>query len=124
MPTAFDSLGPVYGDPITLALSAARTTSGNAGAVPSGPYGTLRLTLDITAVSGTTPSMTVTIETSPDGTTNWTTIGTPFAAQTGVANIRKVVTGADRFVRASYTITGTTPSFTFSVTGVALGGAW
>jgi hypothetical protein len=117
---AFDALGPIYGDPITVLPSTTATASGNGGAVPSGPYNTFRLTLDVTAASGTTPSLTVTIQTSADGSTGWTTLGTAFNAATAVSNQRKVLSGADRFVRASYTISGTTPSFTFSVTGQAI----
>lgn len=117
---SFDSLGPIFGDSITVIGSTTATASGNGPAVPSGPYNTFRLTLNVTDASGTTPTMTVTIQTSADGSTNWTTLGTAFNAATAVGTQRKVLSGADRFIRAQYTIGGTTPSFTFSVTGQAL----
>src|SRR3954454_4863143 len=114
MSPAFDPTGPIYGDPITVLPSTVATTSATGPAVPSGAYNTLRLVVATTAVSGTTPSMTVTIETSADGSTGWTSVGA-FAAVTTVTTVRKVVSGLDRFVRANYAITGTTPSFTFTV---------
>jgi hypothetical protein len=120
MPISFGPSGPIYGDTITVLASGTRTASGSGPATPTQAYNTLRLTLSVTAASGTTPSLTVTIETSADGSTGWTTLGSAYAAQTTTATVRKVFSGADRYVRASYTITGTTPSFTFDVTGEAV----
>lgn len=98
-----------------LVPSAARTTSSS---LESGedyaPIDRLRAQLDVTAASGTTPSMTVVIESTLDGT-NWDALGT-FAAKTAAG--REVITinpVIGRRVRARWTITGTTPSFTFSV---------
>lgn len=105
---------------VTLFASAARTTTANGTAVALGDLGTLRLLLDVTAASGTTPSMTVTVETSFDGSTNWAAIGTAFTAATGVTSQRKTYPGCDRYVRGVTTISGTTPSFTFSLTGEAV----
>lgn len=109
---------PWIGDNVleeTLVPSAARTTNSQ---IESGEdYGAidrLRAQLDVTAASGTTPSMTVVIESTIDGT-NWDALGT-FAAKTAVA--REVITinpVIGRRIRARWTITGTTPSFTFSV---------
>lgn len=70
--------------------------------------------LDVGAVSGTTPSMTVQIEESDDGSTNWTAIdGMVFTAVT-TANQHQVVRGlrSKQFVRANASdVSGTTPSF-------------
>jgi len=115
---AFDATGPVEGDFVTLAGSAARTANGSGSPYVMGARGTLRLTLAVTASSGTTPSLTVTVENSADGST-WYTAGT-FAAKTTTATERKSFSGLDRFARVSWTITGTTPSFTFSVAGEAV----
>lgn len=103
---------------VTLAASAARTATGNGDAVELGDRGTAALTLDVTAVGGTTPSATVTIETSKDGSTGWTAVAA-FSAATAVSAQRKVFAGLDRYVRASWAISGTTPSLTFSVAGEA-----
>lgn len=100
----------------TLVSSAARTSSGNA--VLSGDYYAaehLRVTLDVTAVSGTTPSLTLAVEKSADGTT-WTAADTFPARTTTGAVTRDIYGGGFNRLRVSWTITGTTPSFTFSVT--------
>lgn len=104
---------------VTLAASAARTATGNGSAVALGDLGTVRLLLDVTAASGTTPTLDVTVETSYDGSTGWTSLGT-FAQKTAAGTQRKSFSGCDRYVRATWTIGGTTPSFTFSIAGEAV----
>jgi hypothetical protein len=104
------------GDQVVLAPSAVRTTNGSGTPVATDVHSTTRLDLNVTAASGTTPSMTVTVETSKDGATNWVAAGA-FAAVTTTGVTRKTVGGLDRFVRVSWAITGTTPSFTFTVSG-------
>lgn len=104
----------------TLQASTTQTASGNGSAYEMADNGTLRLTLAITAASGTTPSMTVSVDTSTDGSTGWTSVGTFAAQTTTTAGVRKMFTGLDRFARVSWTISGTTPSFTFSVVGEAV----
>lgn len=102
---------------VSLAASAARTTSGSSAVV--GGFGdkvTLRAQLDVTAVSGTSPTLDVVIEDTLDGTT-WNTVGT-FAQK--VAAGREVVNITTPFsdqLRVRWTVAGTTPSFTFSVVG-------
>lgn len=118
---------------ITLAPSIARTVTGTGDAIDltalqvngSQPP-QLLIQSDVTAVTGTTPNLVVVIEDSIDGV-NWNTIAT-FVAQTAV-NRQVIVCGirGDAYpagfrwpfnptkVRARWTITGTTPSFTFSV---------
>lgn len=73
----------------------------------------------VTAVSGTSPSITVSIDTSHDNgaTDSWRSVGT-FTAQTAVnTSAWKDFAGLDRWVRASWTVSGTTPSITFGVAG-------
>lgn len=98
----------------TALPSAARTTSGVApiGDLPS-DYSELVVFLNVTAVTGTTPSMTVTYQISPDGT-NWYdhTAGTAITAATNQAI--RIPNTIGTIGRLSYAITGTTPSFTFS----------
>ncbi len=99
----------------TQVASAARSTSADSGVLPNyGFASSLRAMLNVTAASGTTPNLTVLIEDTLDGT-NWNTIGT-FAAKTAAGFETINVTGpfADR-IRVRWTITGTTPSFTFAV---------
>lgn len=106
---------PVEGQEFVVP-SAARTTSANSGPLNGWSRGDsgAQSRLTITAASGTTPSLTVTIEDSPDGTV-WTTRDT-YPAQTGAATVtRSLPVGMAPFQRVSWAVTGTTPSFTFSV---------
>ena len=99
----------------TVVASAARTTSGNSGVLSGwGNAQTLRAQLNVSAASGTTPSLTVLVEDTLDGTT-FNTVGT-FAAKTAAGRevINVTTPFADR-LRITWTITGTTPSFTFDV---------
>lgn len=101
----------------TLAASAARTATGTGTAVELGDRTVGRLLLNVTAASGTGPTLDVTIECSADGVT-WYTSGT-FAQKTAAGTERKLFM-LDRFVRARWTIAGTTPSFAFSIAGEAV----
>ncbi len=98
-----------------LAPSAARTASGNSGVFTGyGVASTLRAQLDVTAASGTTPTLDVVIEDTLDGT-NWNILAS-FGQKTAPG--REVVNVSTPFanrIRARWTIGGTTPSFTFSV---------
>lgn len=103
------------GDTNTAVASAARTSSGDSGAQADyGAAETLRVQLDVTAASGTSPTLDVVIEDTLDGT-NWNVIGT-FAQKTAIGRevINITTPFADR-IRVRWTIGGTTPSFTFSV---------
>lgn len=118
--TVFQS-GPRQGqhydaDEVTLRESAAMTSSTTGEWLELGDRGTLRLDLAITAVSGTAPSLHVQIETAK-------TTGGParvvdaFGPETAVVSRRRSMGGLDRYVRYVATLGGTTPSFTFSLTG-------
>lgn len=106
-------------EPVTLLSSAARTATGQSNAFDVGNLDSVSVFVDVTAVSGTSPSMTVNVEWTYDGAT-W------FAADT--ADAFTAITAAKKTVkrfdvkgtkfRLNYTISGTTPSFTFSSTVV------
>lgn len=104
----------------TIVASAARTVSGNSGPIDGvGGAKTLRVQLDVTAAAGTTPNLAVLIEDTLDAGASWNSIGT-FAAR--VAAGREVINITSPFsstIRVSWAITGTTPSFTFSVVAFA-----
>lgn len=113
---------PSYGNDLTLvAAGTVATATGTSTAVEVDNKGTARLALVVSAASGTTPSMTATVQTSFDsGSTDaWRSVGA-FTAITAAGTERKSFPGLDRFVRVSYAISGTTPSFTFGVTGEAV----
>lgn len=96
--------------------SAARTTTGNGVAYETGDRVEVRgLVLDVTAMSGSaSPTLTVNVQTSDDNAT-WRTLQSFTAVTASPANQHLSVGGLDRFLRFSWTISGTTPSFTFSV---------
>lgn len=98
----------------TALASAAYTASGTAdlGALP-GDSDELTIYLNVTAVSGTTPSMTVTYQSSPDGVTYYDHTAGAAITAAGVQMI-KIPTNSGTYGRISYAISGTTPSFTFS----------
>jgi hypothetical protein len=103
----------------------ARTATGNGtGADVQARDGDLVLVLDSAAGTGTTPTLDVTVESSD-------TLGGTYTAITGAAFTRVTTTAsqqllviskdeARRFVRIVYTLTGTTPSFTFSVNALGV----
>lgn len=107
----------VRGDDVTLAASAARTGAFTGTGVPCDEFSTAVLTLDVTAASGTSPTLDVTVKDSADGTT-YASVGT-FAQKTGVASERKVFSGLREYIRVDATAPGgtATPSFTWSVSG-------
>lgn len=106
----------------TLVASAARTATGNSGAIAVGSgAATLELELEVTAVSGTSPSMTLSIQWSVDGTNFGNNDGSTdaFAAVTATGNVTKSIPVRAPYMQLVWTITGTTPSFTFTVLDVA-----
>jgi hypothetical protein len=103
-----------------LVPSAARTTNGSAEIDLDDNVDSIRLVLDITAVSGAGATLALVIEESFDGA-NWnaTALDT-FPNQTATGRVYRTIANTllygQRF-RARWTITGTTPSFTFSLHG-------
>jgi hypothetical protein len=102
-----------YEDPIVISASSAKTASGNS-ALFSCPAGArVSVWVNVSAVSGTTPSMTLTVQWSMDGT-NWAD-GDPadtFTAVTAVGAKVKDFARKASLMRLVWTISGTTPSFT------------
>ncbi len=95
--------------------SAARTTTGNGTAFDTANVDSVNATLVISAASGTTPTLDLTLETTADGT-NYYTVGTFPQQITTQAGIARVVGDLGALSRWKWTIAGTTPSFTFAVT--------
>lgn len=106
-------------DAVDLSPASAVAVTGAGNAIEMGGNGILRLRLNVTAASGTIPSLTVSVDTRYDASDSWRTVGS-FAAKTAVSAERKVFAGIDRQARISYVVSGTTPSFTFTCTGEAV----
>jgi len=96
--------------------SAARTTTANSNpvAVPAN-VDTIALLVNCTAASGTTPNLALAVQWSNDGTT-WAAAdpADAFTALTAAGVVVKAFPVKASQVRVAWTITGTTPSFTFS----------
>lgn len=98
--------------------SAARTATGTGTAFSTAGLDSINATLVITAASGTTPTLDLTLETTADGT-NYYTAGTFPQQTTTNAGVSRVIDGLGATSRWKWTIAGTTPSFTFAVSATA-----
>jgi hypothetical protein len=103
-----------------FAPSAARTTNGSSSVLWTGGCITgIVIEVRVTAASGTTPQLNLFLEDTFDGT-NWNQVATVNAAAitTTGATVKRInlrdFPCTDN-LRVSWTITGTTPSFTFVV---------
>lgn len=109
----------------TILSSAARTASGNSEDIKLEGGSKLAVFLDVTAASGTSPTLDVVVKAKDPASGKYFTIGT-FAQKTAVANEAIFIGGgsdsifATKTFRVEYTLGGTTPNFTFSV-GYAAG---
>lgn len=108
---------------ITLAPLDTRADAEATGTeVELGDRAVVRLALTVTAKTGTTPTLDVTIETSHDGAT-WYEAGTFEQIEdpnlTSGPLVARGVFPVDRFVRAKWEVGGSDPSFTFSLAGEA-----
>lgn len=102
---------------LALAAAGARTVTGNGSVIEVGDKGVARLVLNVTAASGTTPTLSVAIYTSHDGAT-WRSAGT--FTQVAAVGVQRAIFNIDRFVRPTWVIGGTTPSFNFTIAGEAV----
>ena len=100
---------------VTLLASGARTTTA-AGTTVIGFAAAkqLILQLNVTAASGTLPSLSVAVQDTVDGT-NYNTIATFATASAVTREVIRLTTPFADSLRVVYVIEGTTPSFTFNV---------
>lgn len=98
-----------------VVASAARTTTGQSAAIGMPDRTNVNLAVNVSAVSGTTPNMALTVEWSNDGTTWYKSDpADTFTALTATGNVVKNLTVKGAFARLVWTLTGTSPSFTFA----------
>lgn len=107
------------GAPITgvFVPSAARTTNGSQELSPGiGDYDRVAIYVPVTTVAGTTPTLDLVLEDSPDNGATWFTVATATqVTAVGQAVIRLGTnTAFAGRLRLRWTIGGTTPSFTFA----------
>lgn len=110
------------GTDVTVLASGAVTATGTSTGIDVGGAATLRAQVQVSAATGTTPSLTVTIQTSHDNgvADAWRTAGAAYSALTAAGNSPYQCFVVDRYVRVSYAVSGTTPSITFAVVGEAV----
>lgn len=103
----------------TLLSSGSRTITGqgSAVAVPEA-CGQISVMVRVTSVSGTTPSMTCAVQWSQDNGATFADAdpADSFTPLTATGNVVKTFPARGEHFRLTWTITGTTPSFTFSST--------
>lgn len=113
----------------TIKASSAETASTTGTAIEVGDWSTAFIDVNVTAVTGTTPTLTVVFEGSNDLGVSWFTIAT-----VGLNGVGYGLTTPTNFVAAAETkgvillaemiryrsvIGGTTPSFTYVITATA-----
>jgi hypothetical protein len=98
--------------------SAARTATGTGTAFSTAGLDNITGTLTVTAASGDTPTLDVTLETTADGT-NYYTAGSFTQKTTTATADSKVFGDLGSSSRWKWTIAGATPSFTFSISATA-----
>lgn len=97
-------------------VSAARTTSGDSANLTYPKDRDIRIDINVSARSGTSPTLDIVVQHSPDGGTTWITLATftqITASGTASQHVRAPHSG---LLRVDYTIGGTSPSFTFTAT--------
>ena len=102
----------------TFLASAARTTSGDSGSpLDLAAYDSGAILINVTAVSGTTPTLTVNFENCITSGTTKCGAHTASASITATGFYVIKASNIARYGRIGYVIGGTTPSFTFEVYG-------
>jgi hypothetical protein len=100
---------------VALLPSGARTSSGNTADIDVGRFICAEICLDVTAVSGTSPSLDVYIEGKDQVSGKYKVL----FSQTGINAVGTwwftITTLAFKYIRVRWVISGTSPSFTFSV---------
>jgi hypothetical protein len=117
-PHKFTSGGAVYNDDVTIANVTGGAASGTTPWISSSDWAALRLNCrGVSYTGGTAPAVTVTVQQASDASgTNLATLGT-FPALTAGQSARLLLGPVDRFVRCSWTTTGTPTATNFTVDG-------
>jgi len=95
--------------------SSGRTTSGDSGSLDTDGMGMINSYIDVTAVSGTNPTLDIFAEASDDNSDWFPFIQSQRFTTTGNKRFQGIRI-AGKYYRYRWVIAGTTPSFTFSIT--------
>jgi hypothetical protein len=100
---------------VTIAPSAARTASGNTADIDVGRFICGEICLDVTAVSGTNPTLDVYIEGKDQLSGKYKVLFSQTGINAAGTYWFTITTLAFKYIRARWVIGGTSPSFTFSI---------
>lgn len=104
-----------YTGELELKASGAVTANGTSNSADVTIFEQGLLLIDITAVSGTTPTIDFKVQVKIAG--DWVDLpGVTIAQQTAVGKVVTALNNIGKEIRVSYTVGGTAPSFTFSIT--------
>jgi hypothetical protein len=105
---------------ITILPSSSRTSSGSTDASPTDATTSKEALffLDVTAASGTSPTLDVVVKTKDPASGKWFNLVT-FTQSVGVTSeLKSVSSGLGSDIAVFYTLGGTSPNFTFSLGAV------
>jgi len=105
----------VYTESFKLSQTITATGNMTAGVDVGSATMCRNLVVTASAVGGTTPSITINFQTSPDNST-WTTQAS-YTAITANGSQAKSFSPLERYARLSWAVTGTTPTFTINAVG-------
>lgn len=102
-------------DSTSTDVSGTFTTTSNTSAIDASGYGSVAFTVDVSAASGTTPTLDIQFQESEDGSTDWVDMydADRFTTTGSYKTVRHAI--HSRYYRYRYVIGGTTPSFTFTI---------
>lgn len=89
------------------------TANTNGSSVYVGSTGIAYIQFDVSNVSGTSPSLTIKLQESADGTTWNDVLSLP--AMTAAGSARAYFQTSKQYVRYTFTVSGTSPSFDIAV---------
>ena len=102
---------------VTISDSSAKTASGNTDDIDVGRFNKAEVCVDVTAVSGTTPTLDVYLEGKDQLSGKYKEIWHP-AQITAVTTVWLAITDlAFKYIRLRWVVGGTSPSFSFSASG-------
>jgi len=107
----------VYKEPMTL-YSGAVTASGNTADIDVSRFSSIRVALKVTAVSGSSPTLDLYIEGKYEATGDYVALlSKTGVTATGFYELGQLDNLTFRYVRVRWVVSGTSPSFTFTVAG-------
>lgn len=114
------AIRPVKGDVPVATLTAAGAGTTYGGPIAAAGAKAVFLGTHITATGGT-PTLTVSLQESPNGVDTWTDVtGSAGAAITAVGNQVIMAVPVQSFIRAKMVVGGTTPSVTGTIAALVI----